>query len=372
MRMKLLLLIPMVLWCCSGSASVALWAEKFDNIYYQKGANPTSYSDFWINRSKAGSSSNFYTCSEGIDALTAMYLATGDAKYIGDAVTLCKNITGSSVSVKGNYKGWTSKEASGNYRQVLGQEVPLYESYLFRYMARLLYEIKTHPALFNAYKNDYASLLSFVETNGWQKWKSRGKGGSIGANSMLMRSRTHMSAHWALTALFLGKITVNSGIKSECDAFVSEFNRRMRSNLRNNPVNPLAYAWNATWDDETPASRRIVQDISHGNNVIAYIVEAYGFNTYWTKVDINKFAAVITNVSYNRTTNTFATNVDRTSNSAVNGQYQADGWVKLGRYNKDVYDLFARYAQNESALKKNYQQGQFLANMALNAKILGQ
>ena len=79
-----------------------------------------------------------------------------------------------------------------------------------------------------------------------------------------------------------------------------------------------AYVWNSTYDDVsgTDASgtkKSVIQDVSHGNHVVAYIIAAHEFgDKNWSKTDIDKIA------------NTFKKNVFNKKNHSFNGDI--NGW----------------------------------------------
>ena len=360
----------------------ARWLKLFDSCYYGNYSNIKPLQKVWMDYSKNAGAEGFNFCAEGIDALLAAYKASGNQKYFDDALTMCKNIAGSATSTNtisksiyrsnsnGNFKGWVSKSRSAANKTLYNQEVPLYESYIFRYFAKLLYVIKTTPSLNAKYKNDYNTLLDFVETSGWRKWYSRGGNSSL-TNAYLMRPRTHMSANWGLAALYLSETTNDNTIRQQCLSFLNVLNNRLKKNFRVNPLDGNSYIWNATWDDAR-GNASIVQDVSHGNHVVSYIVESYSLGKYWKREDIDKLCNLVKNVLYNATNNSFYDNLDRSAlkGSTTKGYYQSDGWVKLAKYDLSVYNLYTKFAGNIKEITSYDQDGQFFANMALNAKIL--
>jgi hypothetical protein len=127
----------------------------------------------------------------------------------------------------------------------------------------------------------------------------------------------------------------------------------LRGQLRRNPVEPTAYFWSDVWG----SARRPGQDVSHGNGVIAYVVEARDRGRNWTGADMAAFAAVLTKVVWpgGRTYREF---VDGTGSD--NGWF-SDGFVKLGRY-----DPMIQLRLEEHQVVND----QFAANMAFNARVL--
>lgn len=356
------------------------WLKLFDSCYYGNSSNIKPLRKVWMDYSQNSGSEGFNFCAEGIDALLAAYKASGNEKYFDDALTMFKNIAGSATATstisnslyrsKGSFKGWVSKSRTADKKTLYNQEVPLYESYIFRYFAKLLYVIKTTPSLSAKYKNDYNTLLDLVETSGWEKWYSRG-GNTLLKNAYLMRARTHMSANWGLVALYLSETTNDNTIRQQCLSFLNVLNNRLKSNFKVNPLDGKSYIWNATWDDAR-GTASIVQDVSHGNHVISYIVESYSLGKYWKREDIDKLCNLVKNVLYNASDNSFYDNLDRSAlrGTTTKGYYQSDGWVKLAKYDVAVYNLYTKFAGNIKQITSYDQDGQFFANMALNAKML--
>lgn len=386
MRKGVWTLVLLLLNAACAPAQVQEWARQFESCYYSAYNGSKPQKDLWTTCSSQGSSTGFYTCSEGIDALTAVYLATGELRYMDDCVQLCTNIAATASAAPGQRRSWVSKDTTGDYRKLVNTEVPLYESFWFRYLAKCLYVIRQKPSLMERYRQQYARLLALLEQDGWQKWYKRGDNKiafralksdnvekRVRENPVLMRSRTHMTAHWALTALYLSRITGNAAIKKECDAFTDACNKRLKSNMDPHPLNAAAYTWTATWKDAV-VPEQVVQDVSHGNAVVAYIVECNSLGVYWTRSDIDKLCVLVKDVLYKPAEKTFYDNLDQSPlrDNTTKGIYQADGWVKLGRYNRQLFGLYADFSRNKDAMIYRHQQGQFFANMALNAKLIGQ
>jgi hypothetical protein len=97
--------------------------------------------------------------------------------------------------------------------------------------------------------------------------------------------------------------------------------------------------------------------VSHGNGVIAYVVEGRDRGRPWTGADMAAFSALLTKVIWPGGT-AYRAFVDGTGTD--NGWF-SDGFVKLGRYDAAVQ---LRLEQHQVV------NDQFAANMALNARIL--
>ena len=334
-----------------GTWTIAQWETGWDSVYTSNDVTATAYSesnDQW----------ELYGLSYYIDGATSMFRATGDTTYLDIALRYTENIIDNATpssdrysptpstdpssreqdSYNDGYLGWTAKTHPD---QSVGEtEQALYDSYCFRYVAVLLRAMFVNTTVYNtpSYKTKYENILAFTETNIWNKWRSRNL-------NNLYRTRTHMASHWALIALHLRDLSQNSTIQTDAAAFVSEFDStgfgdgdaqllgaNLRNELKANPADANAYSWSAIWDQDTNPQN--VQDVSHGNAIAAYIVEAYEYGSYWDIDDISAFSTLVESVILeNQQTDSYPEFVDGTSSD--NG-WISDGFNKLGRYSSSL------------------------------------
>jgi hypothetical protein len=333
--------------------SVAHWTTVFEQSwdYQRRTSLPMSRStDSW----------DHYDLSYSLDACTAMFRATDERRYLDRALEIVENVAGSAVAssslpssrFKDRYRGWASS-ASGQG----GEEVPLYESYFWRYATALLVAVRESPAVYRdaGYRGRYERLLSFAEEHIFDKWNARGAGENI------YRERTHMAAHWALISMNLARITADPArraryrqVVDNVDQHVPGTRSGLRAQLRRNPAEATAYFWSDVWG----SARRPGQDVSHGNGVMAYVVEARDHGRFWTGADMAAFSQLLTKVIWPGAT-TYREFVDGTG--ADNGWF-SDGFVKLGRFDPAVQ----RRLEDHRVVND-----QFAANMAFNARVLG-
>jgi hypothetical protein len=302
-----------------------------------------------------------YEITYDVDANTAMYRATGRTRYLDRALEYVGNVVATArvssslptSQYRDQHLGWVSQRPD---LEPTGIEVPLYESYFWRYATTLLRVMWQTPAIYaNAgYRQRFEELRDFAEANIFDKWFSRG------AAENIYRSRTHLTAHWASIALNLSLITEDPARRARYRTVVDNIDRHlpnqpssMRGQLRRNPVEPSAYFWSDVWG----SAKRPGQDVSHGNAVMAYVVEARDHGTSWTDADMAGFSALLTKVIWPGGRR-YAAFVDGTGSD--NGWF-SDGFVKLGRYDRAVQ---RRLEQHQVV------NAQFAANMALNAKLL--
>jgi hypothetical protein len=312
--------------------------------------------------STSGDSWDQYQLSYPVDSNTAMFRATGETRYLDRALLYVDNVVAkarvsssfSTSQYRDRYLGWISKSSD---LDTPGIEAPLYESYFWRYATTMLRAMRQTPAVYDdpRYRAEYDRLVGFAEVNIFDKWYQRG------ANDNIYRSETHMASHWAMIALNLSVITTDPGRRARYRTVVDNIDLHLpnaRSSLRQqlirNPVNGSAYFWSEQWG----SFRKPGQDVSHGNGVMAYVVEAGGQGGNWTETDMARFGAVLTTVLQPHD-GVYPAYVD---GSGRDNGWIADGFVKLGRYSPAVQQWLEHYPEVND---------QFFANMALNAKMLG-
>jgi len=299
--------------------------------------------------SRSPDSWDHYELSYTLDACVAMFRATGERRYLDRALQFTENVAASASTARGGYLGWRSTQ-EGN------DEVPLYESYFWRYGTALLAAMRESSTIFgnSGYRGRYNRLLAFAEKHVFEKWYSRGP------DETIFRERTHMTAHWGLIALNLSRVTTDAARRRRYQSVVADVDRDvpgegrgLKQQMRRSPVDPTAYFWSDQWG----ATARPGQDVSHGNGVMAYVVEARDRGTTWTKADMAAFSRLLTKIVWPGGT-TYHAYVDGTGSD--NGWF-SDGFVKLGRTDPAVQQrLETHQVVND----------QFAANMALNARIL--
>lgn len=264
-----------------------------------------------------------------------------------------------------NFMTWISTKED----RVFKYEVPLYESYSFFYITQFLYYTKL-----NGWNNDsddnqerWKSLLSFVEDHIWTKWYTRSMHTYGNNYRYFLRSRTHMASHWAGVAMYLNYLSKDNEIKKQTEYLVDQYDILLKRNLK---IVDRSYVWNATYDNvqntyATKARGDIVQDVSHGNHVVSYIIAAYEFgNENWSREDIMLLSSTLKNIVFDNQSNTFRDNVDGSSNRSRPGwgSFLADGWVKLAIYDEEAKMIFIRFGRTK-LLRRFDQELQFKVNL---------
>ncbi|WNG36648.1 hypothetical protein F0U61_25450 [Archangium violaceum] len=339
-----------------GLHSVDEWERRF--LAHWELEHTTSF----LPASTSRDSWQFYDLSYGIDGNTAMYRATGKVQYLDRALLYVNNVVNSardSWSLSGGqfkdvYRGWASQ-----HPETWGQEVPLYESYCWRYVTRLLRVIRETPALYNTprYRAQYHRLLEFSEIDIFEKWLQRG------ASIHIYRENTHMASHWAAIAMNLSLLTTDATRKARYLEVLNNINRSLpnhssslREQLGASPVNEAAFFWNDSWGTHS----RPGQDVSHGNAVVAFIIEAYEAGVEWTEDDVRALTVTLDSVIWP---------ADEQYAQYVDGSGRGDGWfndgfMKLGRYDTHLQ----RRLENHSVGNNT----QFYGNAALNVRLLSE
>lgn len=335
---------------------VEYWQQQF-------GAAEADFHADNVALTTSGDSWDLYNAAYGIDGYTAMYEATGDSRYIDRALEYTNNMVGTSrvsstmstSQYRDNYRGWLSRSTIAQHSSVLNKEVPLFESYNWRYVTRMLRVIRQSPELFgnSQYRQQYDALLNFSEVHMFEKWYNRG------AVPNIYRERVHIVSHWAYIAVNLSLLTNDGGrlqryreVFNAINRDLPNYNSSLRDQLRVANTSPPAYFWHAEWGRyDAPG-----QDVPHGNNFISYVVEAHGLGQEWTNLDIERFLGTLARIW--PAENEEAAYVD---GSGAGTGWFSDGFVKLGRYDPAM----------QIRLETHRIQGpQYFATMANNARIL--
>lgn len=332
-------------------SSVSYWQQQFD-------AGSASLWSTSVAQSRSGDSWDLYNLAYGIDAYTAMYEATGATKYLDRALTLANNEMATAKpssqlgtrAYRDSYVGWVSQRSD-----VKGQEVPLFESYGWRYVGRLLRVIRFSPAYASGtYRPQYDKLLAFTENNVFAKWYARG------ANANIYRSRTHMASHWAYLAVDLAAVTTDATRRSRYDSVFDNINRHLpnySSSLRKQLVPSTSGTSRWFWSDVWGSTSHPGQDVAHGNGVVAYVVEARDLGREWTRADLARFVGTLGTSVWPRE----GVNAAYVDGSGSGTGWFADGFVKLGRYDAALQVRLQTHAVRNQA---------YAAAMAVNARIL--
>ncbi|WP_232536939.1 hypothetical protein [Cystobacter fuscus] len=313
------------------------------------------HAESFLPASTSRDSWQFYSLAYGIDGNTAMYRATGKVRYLDRALLYVDNMVDTardSWSLEGRQfvdlsRGWSSGDPEN-----LGLEVPLYESYCWRYVTRLLRVIRETPALYNKgkYRKQYQRLLEFSEIHIFEKWFQRG------ADAYIYRENTHMASHWASIAMDLALMTPDAARKTRYLEVFDNIASSLRAQMGVSPLNPEASFWSDEWGIHSGPG----QDVSHGNGVVAYIVEAHEAGMEWTDGDVRALRVTLDSIIW-PSAGQYAQFVD---GSGKGDGWFNDGFMKLGRYDAALQLRLETHAVGWNT--------QFFGNAALNVRLLSE
>lgn len=321
-------------------------------------------SDPWLPLSTSGNSDDYYNLAYGVDGYSAMFQATGKTAYLDKALGYIFNVIDdarpgtafANSAWRDSYLGW--------WAVAFNEQWSKGESYLWRYVTRLLRIMKARPGLLAIarYRDAYNRILAFSGQHIFDKWYNRQ--GKLFPLSHIYRVNTHMSAHWAYIGLDLALLTGNVTRRQRCWLVFNNINHgpvpyygsSLRQQLIAHPVVSGGVFWNWTWGQfGTPGS-----DVSHAGNVVSYIVEGVECGYEWTRDDINKLIITLNGAVWPASRTTLAQYID---GSGVGNGWLSDGWIKLGRFSGTLQDRFANHGVGRTH--------QFFGNGALNAAVLG-
>jgi len=179
-----------------------------------------------------------------------------------------------------------------------------------------------------------------------------------------------MASHWAYIAAELSFLTKERGRRKDYLEFVDLYNRSLENNFKK-----YSYyiTWNQTWDSLNP-NATIVQDVSHANLVVSYIVEAYDLGLWKDREAIKRLINTIRYKLWDPNDCLFKDDMDGTffgkeADSSL-GSFQADGFVKLTRFDTSLFSIYQEFVNCSKFLVTWYQYGQLFANLALSQKLI--
>jgi hypothetical protein len=375
-------LFPVVL---SAQTTRQLWADVYQfNQLYDDGL--VQFKPYLDRISKSEKSADMYFLAYGLDGAISMFEATECLDYLDYSLGWVENVIEAARPVckipdynadfRGCYMGWVSPMAAKKPGETVLKEVSLYECYFFRYVTRMLKVMSQDKSLMENpyYKGKFETIRDFVEKNVWEKWYSRGEG-------HVFRGVTYISAHWALIALNLSLITQKED-KSEYHHILNKYNQKFRRQAPLYDSTHTLFSWvSATWDDEKKCKEpNCVQDVSHGNAIIAYMVEARDNCIEWKNRDMEGIYHMFFDLiwanplkpedCFDKGVDCFGYDKDKKPKAPGTGKFQSDGWIKLGRYYIEIYEFYKR---PEILAQINYvptHTFNVYAHMALNARKL--
>lgn len=268
-------------------------------------------------------------------------------------------------SVPQNQYKWIVTSISRNDRNYgqKGKEFMLFEGYMFRYIAEFQYRFP-----------DMALKDPNFVRNVFSKWYKESQG-RHGDASSLYGLRLHIGSHWATVASYLSKMDPEN--QQMYKTFIDTYDAQLKKSLKIIEVNGKeCYVWNSTYADSFVNNLKNrkkeihVQDVSHGNHVVQYVIDSYelGSDT-WTKRDLELFANTLKEIIWKDKSRP-SDYVDGTfsDGGSKTGWKQSDGWMKLMLVlgDSELFDIYdAYYRANTKQVNTNYPNIQYFAIMAL-------
>ena len=300
-----------------------------------------------------------YQLAYHLDGFTAMYEASGKADYLDYALGYTREVIDSAKpssaiansQYRDDFLGWKADEHPNP--RIDGKEYPLFESYFWRYAARMLRVMKATGLIDRdpSYRAAYADILAFLEVHVFDKWLARGE-------DNIYRSRTHMAAHWAFIALELSRLSEDDQRRKQAEAIVERINQALRANMRPHPEVAGGYFWDAAWNSTV----RPGQDVPHGNGVVAYLVEAAELDAGWSIEDMQALAHTFDQAIWRRDEDGRTSYAQFVDGSGKGRGWFNDGFIKLGRFSLALQRRLADHQVGRNT--------QLFGNAALNARRL--
>jgi len=304
-----------------------------------------------------------------------MFLTTGEKKYLNYNLQVVRNLKASSVETVEHGQEimkwfWPVNRKNGIQEKLAGKEVMLYEGYLLRYVAKFMSILDKNKHIMSKKERDV--VFNFVKIN-FDKLYNRS---IVKYNdySLFFRTRTHIASHWATIALFLND---NSRIKKDKKyiKIIKLFDEQLRVNLKIKKIKLNEYfQWNSNWENSFTSLQKTketprIQDVSHGNQVVDYILESHKVGSEeWTIEDVNRLINTVKLKIFDEENITFYDKIDGSNFDSENrlkntGWKQSAGWMKLSLYDNELLNIYRKwYMHNSKFLDKTYFNLQIYAN----------
>lgn len=352
---------------------------KYDSIIESQNKNNI---EKLYKASERGNTYNFVWLSYVVDANNTMYKATKNVKYLNYNLNIVNKLLKSGQTDATNpdlkySRRWIATIRKGASNDHMNQkEFLLFEGYLFRYLSEFAFLVKTNNIYTLQEQNE---IIQFVSHNFLKVY--RYSLDLYGDMSKLLQIRTHIGSHWAQMALFLNLLTTDKNEKALYQQVITLYNQGLRNNFKwhKNSNGKPYYTWNSTWDKPFTNMQKerkkqgkdthTIQDVSHGNQVIEYIINSYELDyKEWGKNDLIYLKNTLTEKIW-LTQTKFADNVDGTMSYITSvqgtGYKQSSGWMKLMLYDSTftLYDRYKKYYNNNrNFVDKRFNNLQYYAN----------
>lgn len=298
---------------------------------------------------------NFMTLGYFLNANNNMYLKTGDKSYLDNNLSIIKPILINNTSSNYSNNNWKMNVSKNNQNSSInGQEHLISEGYFFRYVGEYLDIISKN----NLYHNEQSKICQGLIYS-FKKWRDRSFD-KYEDYSLFFHLRLHTGANWGIVAMYLKKY--DSKNSQQYDEYINLFDDQLKKALILNKANGQKYyTWNSTYPEKFCSAlqklknyKPVIQDVSHGNHVVLYLLKANELNNpNWVNFNF-KYLSNTLKLNILKS-NSIADNVDGSSSASSKnmGWKLSDGWLKLIYKDSSLQALFEKSLKNYQSNIKN-------------------
>ncbi|MDM1521198.1 hypothetical protein [Myroides odoratimimus] len=311
--------------------------------------------------SKSNNAYNYMAIGYFVNANNIMYEKTNDIQYLEINSQVVENVRNSN-----NFQGeWRINVDANNQNSSSNGGISIvFEGYYYRYLAEYIYILQKNKVMLSEANVQNTFLKSIFD-----KWVLRSQK-SFNDYSTLLHRNLHTGANWACVALFLGKENDENVYLD----FVNQYDKLLKERLieREGEGKKFYYIWNSSYlQSSTKYLRGIkdysqeLQDVSHGNHVINYILFSVKLGyVAWGVDDIIKFSNTLEYSIWNKEAGEFNELLINKNDGWFTWKI-SDGWLKLLPYcsNDFKVKVLDFYKRKRNVCNKSFLGLQFLSNL---------
>ncbi|MEC4028770.1 hypothetical protein [Myroides odoratimimus] len=296
---------------------------------------------------------NFIAIGYFINANTLMYKKSKDVKYLNYNKNILLKIIENIDSEKKFLIEWKWGQLNKSLDKVEYIDNIVLEGYFYRYLGEYI-EVLKREDLFTDEIEFFLDLLG----EGFKRWTVRSIERYGDLYSLLFHIRIHIASNWGVVALYLYSFT-NDKLYYD---YIDILNKQLKKNLELKLMgDELCYVWQSNYKEKFTKllqtkniGNPVVQDVGHANHVVTYMISSYelGFN-FWNEKDLIYLSNTLYNLIWDKNFIKFSDNVDGSHSTDKEfqnqGWKQADGWIKLIKYNSSLKAIYQEYYKYNSA-----------------------
>jgi hypothetical protein len=293
-----------------------------------------------LKKAGSGVSYDMYRQRYNIEGLISIYKATGDKKYINNALELSEAYQKAGKDMDGDgYLDWKSPTAGQKFNH------SHHEWRAAAGISDVIGAIKTDPALAE-FNNRADNLANFVDKHVWDKAHNvKGRNGKIQDTD-----NTHFIGR-------MGSVAVNM-YKATGDPKYREYIETKGQQLKDS----LKLGSDGTYNINMTTKGGEFADVSHAGDTINFIVEAAKAGIVFDQTDLQRLAKTVKTKMWNGKGFSDMINGSSSSKYSGVGQHQ-EGWVKLAEFDPDLQSIYLNFVKS--------QKGAIATNLSANlARIL--